>query len=646
MPSRPRARAPLGTGAGVVVGLVIVLGALTAYLLWSKSALSPVVGTVPSVPEISSTAAVNPGYVGPQACAECHADRVAEFRATRHFLANDVPRPGTMPVGFMPGQNSFSVPDLPVRFQMSEADGGYLQTAIRESAVGNETASSTIGFVYGARGGNDEVNFTWHGDRLFELPIVWLDKLGTWGASPFDRHGSGDFSRDMTIRCVECHNTWCEHAPGSRNQYGRDSFILGVTCEVCHGPGREHVAFHQGQPQAKTAHAVVQPARLPRERQMDLCANCHSNALKHRGPAFSYRPGLPLDDFYLTLRTKYPEDDHVANQTTYLRQSRCFQESDTLTCVTCHNPHLPRSATNAGAISCRKCHAAADCTDRDRLPAAVQDDCISCHMPERRKIQVYFRTQTDRYVAPVNRYEHRIAVYPAARQEVLLRWFRTQSDADSIRETATLSRSLAEHWREEMRTRRGDYRFLAAIDAGRESLRFEPGPATDQNVQELIAIQSTIDADLQDALWHEQERRYPQAIEAFQRVLAAKPDAATAHAKLGTTYAVVGQKQLAQEHLQAAARIDPDDPYAPGMLGWLAYLDGHAEEALTYYRQADAVEPYSAKIHYQMGLALVQLGRGPEAIAQFEKAVEIDPSLAPQVRQHLDEMRSHAPKGR
>jgi Flp pilus assembly protein TadD len=82
------------------------------------------------------------------------------------------------------------------------------------------------------------------------------------------------------------------------------------------------------------------------------------------------------------------------------------------------------------------------------------------------------------------------------------------------------------------------------------------------------------------------------------------------------------------------------------MLGWLAYLDGRAEEALTYHRQADAVEPYSAKIHYQMGLALVQLGRGPEAAVQFEKAVEIDPGLAPQIRQHLDEMRSHAPKGR
>ncbi len=110
------------------------------------------------------------------------------------------------------------------------------------------------------------------------------------------------------------------------------------------------------------------------------------------------------------------------------------------------------------------------------------------------------------------------------------------------------------------------------------------------------------------------------------------------------TFAVVGQKQLAQEHLQAAAQIDPDDPYAPGMLGWLAYLDGRAEEALEHYRQADDVEPYSAKINYQMGLALVQLGRGPEAVQRFEKAVEIDPSLAPQVVPRLDTLRNRAPK--
>ena len=347
---------------------------------------------------------------------------------------------------------------------------------------------------------------------------------------------------------------------------------------------------------------------------------------KHRGPAFSHRPGQPLDDYYFTLRTKYPEDDHVANQTTYLRQSRCFQASDTMTCVTCHNPHRSRSAANAGSASCSKCHAEADCTDRNHLPTGVRDDCIGCHMPERRKIQVYFRTQTDRYVSPVKRYEHRIGIYPEAKNEVLLNWYHKQSDSEDQEEVLRLTRLLAETWRAESERRRSDFRYLAAIDACREAIRFDPNPATREKLNELITIQSDIDTDLQDAIWHESERRYDQAIEAFQRVLKRKTQSMRwLFGRLGTTFAVVHQTKLAVEHLQAAAGYDPDDPYAPAMLGWLAYLDGRTEESLEHYRKADEVEPYSAKIHHQMGLAFARLGRWQHAIERFKKAVEIDP---------------------
>jgi anaphase-promoting complex subunit 3 len=69
------------------------------------------------------------------------------------------------------------------------------------------------------------------------------------------------------------------------------------------------------------------------------------------------------------------------------------------------------------------------------------------------------------------------------------------------------------------------------------------------------------------------------------------------------------------------------------MLGWLAYLDGRFEEALKHFQQADAVEPYSAKIHYQLGPALEILGRRDEAINQFTKAAEIDPNDANSIRE-------------
>ena len=609
--------------------------AIDPQIAKARTALDP---DSPSPDRANSTNAivgltrVNPGFLGPEACIECHADRVTEFQTTRHFLANQTPQSGKMPDGFSKGKGTYQIPEQSLRFEMTESTRGFLTTAIQQTATGNKETSSEIAFCYGSAGGNDEVYFAWHEDRLYELPVGWLAPSNEWGSSLFDRHGSGDFSRDMTIRCVECHNTWFQHFAGTRNRYGRDNFILGVTCEVCHGPGQDHVTFHRMNPQSLDAHAVARPALMTRERRMDLCAQCHSNALKHRGPAFSYRPGQPLDESYVTLKPKHPEEDHVANQTTYLRQSRCFQESDSLTCVTCHNPHQPRSATNAGSASCKKCHSDEECTDRNQIPAELQHNCVGCHMPEGRKIQVFFRTETDKYVAPVKRYEHRIAVYPDARNEVLLEWYRSQSKPQNLKEVARLSKLLGENWRKESERLHGESRYLAAINACRESLRFEPDTKTKEKLAQLLKIQSGIDTDLQDGLWHEKNRRYEQAIEAFQRVLAAKPDHVMALGKLGTNYAVVGKKQLAVESLNAAAVSDPDDPYAPGMLGWLAYLDGRFEEALHHFRQADAVEPYAAKIHYQMGLALEKLGRRDEAIRQFAKAAEIDPNEMAQKR--------------
>ena len=271
-----------------VVGLIVIGGAVFLRN-WSRRDVRPV-ETAPNRPVETAFATdrtLNPGYLGAQSCAECHADRVAEFQSTRHFLANRIPKTGNMPDGFAAGKGTFRVPELSLRFEMSDSARGFLETAIQQTSVGNRTTPSEIGFCYGSEGGNDEVYFAWRDDRLYELPVAWLAPSNEWGSSLFDRHGSGDFSRDMTIRCVECHNTWFQHFAGTRNRYSRDNFILGVTCEVCHGPGQDHVAFHRKNPQSQDAHAVARPALMTRERRMDLCAQCHSNALQHRGPAFS-----------------------------------------------------------------------------------------------------------------------------------------------------------------------------------------------------------------------------------------------------------------------------------------------------------------------------------------------------------------------
>ena len=52
------------------------------------------------------------------------------------------------------------------------------------------------------------------------------------------------------------------------------------------------------------------------------------------------------------------------------------------------------------------------------------------------------------------------------------------------------------------------------------------------------------------------ERRYAEASETLTRMLAVKPDLATAHGKLGTLYAIAGQSELAAKHLADRYRED------------------------------------------------------------------------------------------
>jgi tetratricopeptide (TPR) repeat protein len=512
---------------------------------------------------------------------------------------------------------------------MSRSGSDFFQTAIRTTPAGQERSTARIDLVLGAGGKADEVYLTWREGRLYELPVAWLFSLECWGSSHVSRYNTGSFLRESTLRCLECHNTWFAHVPGTLNEYDRNNFLPGVTCENCHGPGREHVAFHKAHPGAEAGQEIVRPPRLMRERQLEVCTQCHSNAVKHRGPALQYRPGEPLESRYKTLLApRHPEDDHVANQIKYLRQSKCFQSSDEMTCTTCHNPHRPEPASVSRREACLQCHSRDDCGEQERLPAAVRHDCAGCHMPLYIKINVNFETADDNFVPPIRRCDHRIAVHPRARQEVLLNWHRQQSDAASRDEAARLTRSLADQWLAEGEACRREYRLLGAIAAFREAYRIDPVRITREKIREAVAVMNEIESGFDDAVEQLREQNYTAVVERLDRLLRIKPDLAKAHGRLGTAYAAIGDQEQATEHLQAVEKFDPDNPYGTAMLGWLAYLRDDAQQAVTALEHANAIEPYSAQINYHWGLSLIKLEKWDDAVARFERVVTIDPRHA------------------
>ena len=612
-----------------IVGLLVAaIG--SAIVLWRPPAPGlPGAGLPSEDAHQGVPVVVNPGYLGMEACADCHADRVAEFRKTNHARTFRVPDAATMPGGFTEGRGNFQTLDASLRFEMTRSGNEFFQTSVQATSAGEKRTTSRIDFVLGAGGKADEVYLTWHGDRLYELPMAWLYTFDGWGCSHFNPHGSGDFGRESTVRCMECHNTWFEHVPGSRNSYRPGSFIPGVTCENCHGPGKEHVAQHRAQSEAGSGLAIVKPARLSRERQLEVCTQCHSNAIRHRGPALSYRPGQPLDAHYRTVAgPRHTEDDHVANQIKYLRQSRCFQASDELTCTTCHDPHRLETPVASGIESCRKCHHDDDCHERPRLPTAVRDNCTGCHMPRYIKINVNFETEDDNFVPPIRRTDHRIAIHSRARQEVLLEWHRRQSDPESSGEVRRLTQTLVDDWLAESETCRQEYRFLGAVAALREAYRIDPQPATREKIDKMVEVRARRDRDLATADRLSTDGQYTKSIEMLQNLLQIKPDDAAVHGKLGTALAATGRNEAAIEHWKAVAEYDPDDPYGYAMLGWLAFLQNRLEESIDAFRRADEVDPFQARINYHWGLALLKLGRWDEAEGRFRHLLEIDPRHA------------------
>jgi hypothetical protein len=297
-------------------------------------------------------------------------------------------------------------------FRMDAINGHFYETAILAKPGHATMRSEQFNIVVGS-GRKGQTYLYWKDDGLFELPVSYWTELKRWINSPGYVDGSADFDRPVTPRCLECHATYFE-ALGrlpTDNLYSKSNFVLGISCERCHGPGADHVRQQASGAQPPNGVKAMAPAGLPREEQVEICAQCHGGVGQQIAPAFSFIPGQRLSD-YIKLHRPAPDEsvDVHGNQVALLERSRCFQSSPAMTCSFCHDPHAPEPPAARYSERCIACHQPRKCGLYAKLGPQIAANCVDCHMPVQVSRSLVFDEEDTRVGARVR--NHWIRVYP------------------------------------------------------------------------------------------------------------------------------------------------------------------------------------------------------------------------------------------
>ena len=384
-------------------------------------------------------------YVGRAACASCHANETKLWTGSHHDLAMQAANAATVLGDF--GGARFEYHGVVSTF--TKQGGRYLvQTDGADGALHDFEIAYTFGvdplqqyLIAFPDGRLQALNVCWDtrpkelgGQRWFHLypnENVAHDDILHW-TGPY---------QNWNFMCAECHSTDVhKNYDAAKDTFATTWSEIDVSCEACHGPASEHVAWAEakrdraapastGDRERSLAHASTPGGRgfahastrglvaslresapgawvmdsstgiahrdRPRtsDAELEACARCHARRSQLDE---NWLPGHPLADTHrpaLLERELYADDgqnkDEVYEYGAFL-QSKMHAAG--VTCTDCHDPHA--LALRPDNSVCARCHAT------DRFDTAEHHHhekgtkgslCIQCHMPARDYMVVHTR---------------------------------------------------------------------------------------------------------------------------------------------------------------------------------------------------------------------------------------------------------------
>jgi tetratricopeptide (TPR) repeat protein len=594
-----------------------------------------------------------PRYVGDQSCRTCHQTIYDSYQRTAMGRSWSVPTSENTFEDYTENNHVYdSRRDL--HYELLARDGRFFQREYRleeSGAVAHELLRQVTYIV----GSGDHVRSyaTDSGGYLTEMPVCWFTDKKMWELSPGYEKFNQRFDRVMVPWCVACHNSYPQHVEATLNQY-KPPMPAGIGCERCHGPAEWHVRVERDgwEPAAplEDQAMIVNPARLTSDRKHDVCFQCHLQGdVQFINPGqeqFGFRPGLRLADFrsdFLVEGTD-PAQFGIASHAVRMVQSRCFVASDgTLSCITCHDPHVPLSEVPAQhyrqrCLSCHRPDACGRCPDS--APAEHGNDCVSCHMARGQPSDVLHAMYTDHWIRRPRLDPDKTEAVAEAGGFIPLRDFWNDPHEQEEREgIAHLSLFFARGNRPNLNhgmkcLTQAAVRGALHRDGWRNLGMGEMARGDMQRASD--AFSRALRADPTDAvsrMYHGFARRasgdLSGALASLEQAIQIAPDQLEAYLEASRVYLDRDQPDHALPLLQESLRRNPFQPETLATLGSLHSRTGDAAQAIEDYRRAIQLDPDNPAIRVALGRTYERQNELDLALRQFQYALRIGPSFIP-----------------
>jgi predicted CXXCH cytochrome family protein len=369
-----------------LVAAAFVLMTLTVLVGATDGPSLAVQALKPSNPQ-ALEAQASGDYLGSQSCARCHDVEHMQWRNSLHIKMTKPVAEATILGDFRDGTR-FSDHDRSYTFGMKD---GKPFVSVAFGARAPETF--TVDYTLGAKRYQGYLSTLPEG-RIYVLPVFWHVASKRWvdwkEITPIP-DGAHEIRQIWNQNCFNCHGTNIAQGYDIAAAKYRSTWTeMGIGCEACHGPGREHAALMEEwerNPASKPKYdnssknrqlsdtlKIFSTRSSEPRRIFDTCSYCHGNKINL---FVGFRGGDNYSDYAMPFLVSDPLPQHDFqgefwpdgrpnrfNRPQALTLSGCFK-AGAATCTSCHVAHGSRNEFSLkvninqgrnGDSLCTQCH--------------------------------------------------------------------------------------------------------------------------------------------------------------------------------------------------------------------------------------------------------------------------------------------------